>query len=184
MKILRLSLQILFEKRKANMIQQILRKIFLWKLFAWRGKFDLQLSCSAIDNVRKNAIYLLRKCSHLGLSINFSAIKSCSFFFCSRSFKLSLCMLILHNESRRSCHILPRKYVLTLRKQEKDRSSEALEIARTPFIFNSFTTSGKQSCRLNFYMYSSSSDVFSLWKSFSLLINSNWLSRSEVKRGP
>jgi len=58
MKILRLSLKILFEKRKANMIWQILRNIFRCKHFAWRGKLDLQLSCSAIDNVRNNAIYL------------------------------------------------------------------------------------------------------------------------------
>jgi len=58
MKILRLSLQILFEKRKANMIQQILRIIFQCKLLAWRGKLDLQLSYSAIYNLRKNAIYL------------------------------------------------------------------------------------------------------------------------------
>jgi len=58
MKILILSLQILFETRNANMIWQILRNIFRCKLFAWRGKSDLQLSYSAIYNLRKNAIYL------------------------------------------------------------------------------------------------------------------------------
>ena len=113
------------------MIQQILRNVFLCKLFAWRGKLDLQLNCSAIDNVRKNAIYLQRKFNLLGLSINFSASKSCSFFFSSSSFNISLCVLVLHNEPRCSCPILPYKYVLTLCKQEKDHSTEALEIAMT-----------------------------------------------------
>ena len=58
MRILRLSLQILFEKKKANMIRQILRNISRCKLFDWRGKLDLQLSYSTIYNLRKNAIYL------------------------------------------------------------------------------------------------------------------------------
>lgn len=50
------------------------------------------------------------------------------------------------------------KYVLTLFKQEKDFSTEALETDKTPFIFVSLTASGTLDFKLNLKIYFNTSE--------------------------
>ena len=86
-------------------------------------------------------LYLKRKLSLLGFSINLSRSKECKRLLFSSSFSMSLCTDILQRHPRRYCSILFLKYVFILFKQEKDLSTDEEDIATVAFSKRSLKTS-------------------------------------------
>ena len=98
-------------------------------------------------------LYLKRKLSLLGFSINLSRIKEYRRLLFSSSFSMSLCTDILQRHPRRSCSILFLKHVfILLFKQEKTVSTDEEEIATVAFSKRSLKTSERQDCRLSWLM--------------------------------